>query len=300
MTTTGAPTAQGEQHVVDAGPQRQRHGDEVGHRRGASGRAACPPRSLPMTPSSSVSTPAWRSSTGLGRPVVPDVNCTSATSGRRSVPAARAHVGRRRPRPRTGHRASGCSGDGGEARCGRPRRRSSRGLSGTYTAPARHTPNSAATSSTPFGSMTPTALPGPDAGGGQAGRDAVGPVAHLGPAVLDARRRAPRVRPSRRPRSARTGGRPASRPGASAGRRLPLRARASRRRPAGPRSWSGWPHIDTSSVGARPCRRRSGPSRARPTAPASWPPSPPASSGRSSRPAPGRPPAAARAGRRPR
>ncbi len=33
----------------------------------------------------------------------------------------------------------------------------SRGLSGTYTPPANQTPNSAATMSAPFGSITPTA-----------------------------------------------------------------------------------------------------------------------------------------------
>jgi len=36
----------------------------------------------------------------------------------------------------------------------------SRGLSGTYTPPANQTPNSAATMSGPFGSITPTACPG--------------------------------------------------------------------------------------------------------------------------------------------
>ncbi len=42
---------------------------------------AVPPRSLATTLSRSASTPECRSSTGLGGPVVPDVNCTRATSG---------------------------------------------------------------------------------------------------------------------------------------------------------------------------------------------------------------------------
>ena len=52
ITTTGAPTDTGEEHLVDPGPQRQRHRDEVRHRRLVR-RAAVPPRSVAITLSSS-------------------------------------------------------------------------------------------------------------------------------------------------------------------------------------------------------------------------------------------------------
>ncbi len=54
----------------------------IGALRSAAGPpASALPRSDSITGSSSSSTPEWRSSTGFGRPVVPDVNWISAMSG---------------------------------------------------------------------------------------------------------------------------------------------------------------------------------------------------------------------------
>ena len=69
-------------------------------------------------------------------------------------------------------------------------------------------------------------------------------------------------------------------------RSLPSSLRSSRRRPAGPRSGRGGPTSTPARCGAGPAGVGEARARAPPTAPASWRPSPPASCGRSSRPAP--------------
>src|SRR5215471_2814968 len=114
-----------------------------------------PPRSLAITPSSRVSTPVWVSTTGLGGPVVPDVNWMRAASAGNSVLAAGSGVGA--PDSAAGTRRLGPAASMALARSAAP----DLGLSGTYTPPARQTPNKLATSSAPLGRLTPTVRPGP-------------------------------------------------------------------------------------------------------------------------------------------
>ncbi len=131
-----------------------------------------PPRSVCNTPSISPSTFAWRSGTGFGRPVVPEVNEIAATSGPSTGAAvSTGAVARHVPFPvaaTTGTSTMRVASSGRvSTAAGRSTSKTyasssaeSRGFTGMYTPPANHTPNNAATMSDPLGSITPTAWPG--------------------------------------------------------------------------------------------------------------------------------------------
>ena len=134
----------GEQHLVDARPQRQRHGDEVRHR----GLPTAPHAQSPMTLSSNALTPECSSSPAWP-PVVPDVSWIRATPGVEApfTTPGRGHGLVAAPPAGSscrvlGHRHDHLRLDGlddvGEV--GRRAR-----VEGTYTPPASHTAKGAAT-----------------------------------------------------------------------------------------------------------------------------------------------------------
>ena len=244
------------------------------------------------------STPVCSSSTGFGRPVVPEVSWTSATLGsKRRSPGAPGSEGRP-PSPTTttgrSSKRSTCSGvvtmtDGSTAsttwaRSDAPRR----GLSGTYTPPARHTANRAATTSA-LGSITPTGAPGSTPASSRrsaisVARSRTSASVWSRPPACSSSASPSSSPPKRRSASESTSHRPLGVPLLGEGARALLLVGVA-------------PHRHQLG-GAGPARVGEARARARPAARAWWRPSPPASSWRSSRPAPGPPRAAARAGRR--
>ena len=235
MTTTGARPA-GRRSRCRARPQGQRQRHEVGHRRPL-GRAA-PARAAQLAHDPVISLPERRRGSGAPAWACPwcrrelhegyVLAVASGLDRRRADSRTRPPVrhdherpDRRARRPASSPVATTAAGDTEPGRAapllGQP------GLSGTYTPPARHTPNRVATTSGPFGSMTPTAA------GAASARAPATSVARSWPGRvrLDPRRGPPRRR--RRPRP-RTGGRRAPRPRRSRRRprrrRLPLRLAA--------------------------------------------------------------------------
>ncbi len=141
---------QPEQRVVEPGVERHRHRDEVGRRRFVGSRAAAAERAEHAVEQLDVR--------GVG--VVDRLRagrwCPTSTSRRpRRRRSARPPASGARRRPRS----TSAAGRGRGQHVRRPRRSGRRGLTGTYTPPASHTPTIVETSSGPFGSWTATARP---------------------------------------------------------------------------------------------------------------------------------------------